>query len=760
MAHQRRYLEFVDRLHHGLASAQSNLAKEAVLRKSCQKILEHEENVLVWASALQEVVKASQSWGISLDSIPQLNELTKLTSHEDETRLSSATRKRRALAVLVAFWSHDRVSYYNFHAYPLRSLGKLVKIATTYPDWHDFARRMNVSLLARHERSITDAKCSRIGLHHSRSNVHAGESPLESIDIEHATHALSEDDDNDTERRLHMWLHPCQCLLRKTGMTQAQAKFYMIGYDLHDLLVPEKDRPLGRCAECSVDSPIPQREDSVLSPGTPCEASAGVVSIRAALPYIPDPDTPDFSMQSADVIAFRDLGRTHVSTAPSLNGTTDTGGVTIGWPDINADDWDLSDDVEMDRNSLGDASGQDQTGSPKFQDFTDWSWPVEIQNESSPLIVSSLSPTTSLSPFTTMYNLHPSSDDTLQTQGNSQDVSYQFSTDASGQQWFCLDTSSSSSHHHQLPTLPHFPSANSTRTFPEQLQDETIPATSHVSIVDIDIALSATEPFVDMSSPVEIRSKFSPEVFTDLATYIASMRSMYQGLSVKIHQDRRQNTWTPIEAVIEHLNQEVFQPTRSSSVWYMESISRTPPPFFRRLPQFKLLERLIQRRKSRLSGRGEIMSYLSLSDIQNHLTTDVVRPKGSYQEARLETLGHRWITCLFGRCTFHLVSQPAGDGAAFQTNIDVQEIQGRGQDVVLGPGEVILIPIMTMYSVTAHESCVTEEGTFWDDKTVYDILAALSSGLDCQDEGYQHHLRLEVPHIVEEFFTIDRQDWT
>lgn len=139
-----------------------------------------------------------------------------------------------------------------------------------------------------------------------------------------------------------------------------------------------------------------------------------------------------------------------------------------------------------------------------------------------------------------------------------------------------------------------------------------------------------------------------------------------------------------------------------------------------------------------------------------------LRPKDSFQESRIETLGHRWVTCVFGACTFRLAARAVVseiDRAIFAADVELWNTEGQegGRGIVLIPGDTILIPSMTPYSVKADESCVTAEGTFWDEKTILNILAGLASGLDTLDNGHQRKLRAEVPNIVEEFFTIVRQ---
>lgn len=63
----------------------------------------------------------------------------------------------------------------------------------------------------------------------------------------------------------------------------------------------------------------------------------------------------------------------------------------------------------------------------------------------------------------------------------------------------------------------------------------------------------------------------------------------------------------------------------------------------------------------------------------------------------------------------------ASDWAALATNSHLLRIKQRGKMVVLSPGETLLVPVMTAHAILANESCVTEEGIFWDDHTTNEI---------------------------------------
>ncbi|CAI6335571.1 unnamed protein product [Periconia digitata] len=739
MQFSSQYLKFVNRFYHDLAAAVSDADCAAVLQRFCQRLLDRDENTLVWASAILAVAKSPKCAHLVPNAVPQLHEIEKIAVRAAENEIPSVARRRRSVATLTAFWSSERVQFYHMDMYSIRFLEKLVKAASLYGCWQSFVKATNRYMILRHECSINNSRLLRIGLHYTQSTVTLPESPLLLSDIELVLGGLPREEEEQIEGRIQSWLRPCWCFLRSLGMKNEQMRFYLVKQDVHGLLVPDNSRSIGFCPIC-VENDQTASDYLLVSEAAPARVS----TISRAVEDEGDqssaeatPQAPTYSERCGDV-------RPSIQDNPNLEEGLRGFDECYPWADESL--------VRFD------------TLSPHHQD--------QFQRESvarEDSLARSLSARDSFGPSTST-----STSVLLSSIGSG------YCRVCSGTCHVCVwssDTMGQVEAFHEVSGLRGDLSGTCVKYWMNPITIAAIVATtderdvsSSVRAADavkvlFETVMASPERDSDLSQVIVFDQNSPPAPSSSVYLYRTALQSIYGDLLLHVRQDQCQVSWNLVETIIEHLNTEILSATGCADVFYIESISRILPCFLTKWPKFQLLDTLFQRRKSRLAAQKETLSYLALSDAQNHMIIDAIRPKGSFQGARVEAVGHKWLRSVFGTCICWIVPHSAmteADWLEFEASRTGWNPKGKGRALALRPGNMVLIPSMTVYAVLALEPCVTTEGIFWDHGNLQIILQGLFWNARHGNGTLNYRLESQVSHLIEELriaFELEPDNW-
>jgi hypothetical protein len=128
------------------------------------------------ATSLHKQPPSAAEWKL-LDDIRASSD--RLTPSNDETR------KRRALASLVAIWSWDVVCHYGWTGSSRTTVELLRQCALSFPDFGSQVVPLGRYILVRrHEESLFNSRVPSVGEHHSSSKGSLAHSPLTTYDIQ------------------------------------------------------------------------------------------------------------------------------------------------------------------------------------------------------------------------------------------------------------------------------------------------------------------------------------------------------------------------------------------------------------------------------------------------------------------------------------------------------------------------------------------------------------------------------------------------
>ncbi|KAK6421566.1 hypothetical protein LTR95_016798, partial [Oleoguttula sp. CCFEE 5521] len=222
--------------------------------------------------------------------------------------------------------------------------------------------------------------------------------------------------------------------------------------------------------------------------------------------------------------------------------------------------------------------------------------------------------------------------------------------------------------------------------------------------------------------PIVIKDRFLDSTCANLDSFAELLVAAHGNAKVHLQPDR---DLSPTDFIT-----ELKSGFTTANALSLPNLSRADEPRLTRLPRFRILDTLINRRKARAYYSAGKQVWSTPVDVASCRDFNVLGGSGAFSGAHVDALVGTWLRTLFGRKLWFVVScdtMTSADWEKFAEIGDSWDPAGRGRAILLEANDVLWMPpgVKVIHAVLTLDPSLMQGGMLRDDLNLDAILEGL-----------------------------------